>query len=87
MKLWLQLATQSLSEQLKALASSSEQHQQAGLSKVDQAVSQLAQQQSLQGSFHGRLRSLAIVPAAQDEAAVNAVLKELCNLVSGKMQP
>ena len=40
------------------------------------------QQESLQGNLHGRLPGLATIPAAQDEVAVNAVLKELCNLVS-----
>lgn len=40
------------------------------------------QQQSLQGKLYGRLHGLAAAPAAQDQVAVNAVLKELCNLVS-----
>ena len=40
------------------------------------------QQESLQGKFHGRLSGLATIPAAQDEVPVNAVLKELCNMVS-----
>lgn len=39
-----------------------------------------------QGKLYGRLRDLATVPAAQDGVAVNAVLKELCNLVSKPMQ-
>lgn len=78
----LQLGAQSLSEQVQAAASSSQQQQQAGSSKLDAAVRSLMQQQSLQGKLHGRLPGLATVPAAQDQAAVNAVLKELCNLVS-----
>ena len=78
----LQLGFQSLSEQVQAAASSSQQHQQAGSSKLDAAIRTLMQQESLQGKLHGRLPGLATVPAAQDEVAVNAVLKELCNLVS-----
>ncbi|KAL3150462.1 hypothetical protein ABBQ32_000288 [Trebouxia sp. C0010 RCD-2024] len=77
-----QLGVQSLSEQNEAAAVSSQHHQQAGSSKLDAAVSSLMQQESLQGKFYGRLPDLATVPAAQDGVAVNAVLKELCNLGS-----
>lgn len=40
------------------------------------------QQESLQGKLYGRLPGLATVPAAEDDVAINAVLKELCNMVS-----
>jgi len=40
-----------------------------------------SQQGQLQGTFFGRLHSLAVVPAPEDEVAVNAVLRELCSLV------
>ena len=82
----LQLGVQSLSEQIEAVAVSSQQHQQTGASKLDTAVSSLMQQESLQGRLYGRLPGLATVPAAQDGVAVNAVLKELCNLVSRPVQ-
>ena len=78
----LQLGAQALSEQVHAAASSSQQHQQPGSSKLDTAVRTLMQQESLQGKLYSRLPGLATVPAAQDEVAVNAVLKELCNMVS-----
>ena len=80
----LQLGAQSLSDKVQAVASSSQQHQQAGPSKLDTAVGTLMQQESLQGRLHGRLAGLATIPAAQDAVAVNAVLKELCNLVSNR---
>lgn len=78
----LQVGAQSLSEQVQAAASSSQQHQQPGSSKLDTAVRTLMQQESLHGKLYGRLPGLATIPAAQDEVAVNAVLKELCNMVS-----
>ena len=77
----LQLGVQSISEQLQAAAGPSKQHQQAAASRLDQAVTTLMHQPDLQGKLHGRLRTLAVVPAPEDGAAVNAVLKELCNLV------
>lgn len=51
---------------------------------MDNAVAVLlkqSQQGQLQGTFFGRLQSLAVVPAPEDEVAVNAVLRELCSLV------
>lgn len=51
---------------------------------MDDAVTTLvrkSQQGQLPGSFYGRLHTLAAVPAAQDSMAVNAVLRDLCNLV------
>ncbi len=51
---------------------------------MDNAVALLlkqSQQGQLQGTFFGRLQSLAVVPAPEDEVPVNAVLRELCSLV------
>ncbi len=55
---------------------------------MDNAVALLlkqSQQGQLQGNFFGRLQSLAVVPAPEDEVAVNAVLRELCSLVSRQL--
>ncbi len=81
----MQLTVQSMSEQLQAAANPGELGQQAGSPKVDKAVRTLleqSQQGRLQGTFFGRLQSLAVVPVPEDGAAVDAVLRELCNLVS-----
>ena len=81
----LQLSVQSVSEQLQAAAALGHPQHQGGSPKLDTAVSFLlkqSQQGRLQGSFLGRLHSLAVVPVAEDMTAVNSVLQELCNLVS-----
>ena len=83
--LFSQVNVQSLTDQTQAIADAVVQGQQQGSSRLDKAVEALlfdSQQECLQGSFHGRLHSLAVVPAADDSIAVNSVLKELCNLVS-----
>ena len=81
----VQLGVQSVSEQLQAAANPDHLQHQAGSPKLDAAVSFLlkrSQAGQLQGSFLGRLHSLAVVPAAEHLTAVNSVLQELCNLVS-----
>lgn len=75
---------QSVSEQLQAAVHPDQLEHPAGFSKMDNAVARLlkqSQQGHLQGTFFGRLQSLAVVPAPEDEVAVNAVLRELSNLV------
>ena len=81
----LQVNAQSVTEQIQALANPAVQGQHQGSLRLDTAVEALlleSQQGRLQGSFYGCLHSLAIVPAAVDSIAINAVLTELCNLVS-----
>ena len=81
----LQLKVQSVQDQIQAIANPALQEHFHGSSKLDSAVVSLlsqSQQSKLQGCFYGRLHSLAVVLAVEDLVAVNAVLKELCNLVS-----
>ncbi len=73
-----------MSEQLQAAANPGRLEHPAGSPKMDNDVALLlrqSQQGQLQGTFFGRLHSLAVVPAPEDEVAVNAVLRELCSLV------
>lgn len=81
----LQLSVQSLAEQLQSATKPAQLEQQAGSPKMDNAVNALLEQSQrgqLPGTLYGRLHSLATVPAAEDTIAVNAVLTELCNMVS-----
>lgn len=76
---------QALCEDLQAASSTQEGAPQAAWPKVDEAVSALlahSRHSQLHGVFFGRLHSLATVLAPSDAVAVNAVLSELCNLVS-----
>jgi len=71
-------------EQLQAAVHPDRLEHPAGSPKMDNAVALLlkqSQQSPLQGTFFGRLQSLAVVPAPEDVVAVNAVLRELCSLV------
>ncbi|KAA6423013.1 MAG: Structural maintenance of chromosomes 4 [Trebouxia sp. A1-2] len=80
-----QISLQSLSEQLQAAAHPDRLEHPAGSPKLDNAVALLlkqSQQGQLQGTFFGRLQSLAVVSAPEDEVAVNAVLRELCSLAN-----
>ena len=73
-----------MSEQLQAAAHPDRVEHPAGSPNMDNAVALLlkqSQQGQLQGTFFGQLQSLAVVPAPEDEVAVNAVLRELCSLV------
>lgn len=85
----MQASVHALSKELQACKG-----QQRGLPqawpRLDEAVSHLAAQHRqghLPGVFYGRLHSLATVPAPADALAVNAVLSELCNLVSSPAHP
>lgn len=74
-----------LSEELQAANDASQPSLQAAWPKMDDAVHALLAQshsRQLQGRLYGRLQSLATVPAARNAVPVNAVLGELCNLVS-----
>ena len=80
----LQLSVESLSEQLHAASNPAQLEHQAGSSKLDHAVSLLlkqSEQGQLPGNFLGRLQSLAVVRSPEEGPAVEAVLRELCNLV------
>ncbi|DBA79041.1 TPA: hypothetical protein ACH3X1_008903 [Trebouxia sp. C0004] len=80
-----QISVQSVSEQLQAAAHPDGREHPPGSHKMDHAVALLlkqSQQGRLQGTFFGRLQSLAVVPASEDEVAVNAVLRELCSLAN-----
>ena len=73
-----------MSEQLQAAAHPDRLEHPAGSLKMDNAVALLlkrSQQGQMPGTFFGRLQSLAVVAAPEDEVAVNAVLRQLCSLV------
>ena len=81
----VQASVQALAEELQAAHSERHGSSHSVWPRVDAAVNDLLAQNSsgqLNGVFYGRLHSLATVPAPADALAVNAVLSELCNLVS-----
>ena len=81
----LQVNTRALEEQLQACQDAN--RLQAGrASKLDEAVQALhsmSAQGQLAGTLHGRLDSAARVSSHSALMAVNAVLSDMCNLVSG----
>ena len=86
----MQASVHALSEEVQACKGQQQGAPQAAWPRMNQAVSHLAAQHrqgQLPGVFYGRLHSLATVPAPADALAVNAVLSELCNLVSVLAHP
>ena len=81
----LQASVAALSEELQVASDPSQPSPQSAWPKMDDAIQALlaeSHSRQLPGRLYGRLHSLATVPAAGNAVPVNAVLGELCNLVS-----